>query len=280
MMQSCGVCFPLKRGDAALGIETEYAAPDLLPEKAAIQEELDKEWDSTQPVEETFFHYGLLHQGLIRAILSRIGSEAGISATYWQGGVCVYETTTHCHALIEQEMENDQAGRIRMQTQGGQPAALRDQLAALVEAEEQRIGLTSRKSKILRAEVREFMYVGGTLAATEDTDRVVVSGEVFGAETKEKANETLSKKRAGLGFRAPPSPQLRYYVSYAWSDEGTDREAVVNKLCDEAAKRGTPILHGARVWRQHRKVHEGYRKGGPCLCDFERQIFEVAILYV
>jgi hypothetical protein len=32
-----------------------------------------------------------LHQGLIRAIISRIGGEAGISATYWQSGICVYE---------------------------------------------------------------------------------------------------------------------------------------------------------------------------------------------
>src|SRR3984893_3624583 len=138
MRQSCGICFPLKLGDAELGIETEYVAPDLLPQKATIQDELDGKWDPSQPMEEVFFSYDLLHQGLIRAIISRIGSEAGVSATYWQGGVCVYEKLTRSHALFEQEMENDLAGIIRIQTQRGQASALRDQIAALVEEEEQR----------------------------------------------------------------------------------------------------------------------------------------------
>jgi hypothetical protein len=108
-------------------------------------------------------------------------------------------------------------------------------LAALVEVEEQRIGLTSRKSKILRAELRESLRVSGTLAATEDADGMVASGEIFGTGTKENANEPLTKKHAGLGFGAPPSPQPRYYVSYAWNDdtpEGKDREAIVDKRSD------------------------------------------------
>jgi hypothetical protein len=40
-----------------------------------------------------------------------------------------------------------------------------------------------------------------------------------------------------LGIGASPSPRPRYYVSYAWSDEGKDREAIVDRLCDEAEKR-------------------------------------------
>ncbi len=37
-------------------------------------------------------------------------------------------------------------------------------------------------------------------------------------------------------------------MSYAWSDEGKDREAIVDKLCDEEAeKRGTPILRDKKV---------------------------------
>jgi internalin A len=66
MIQSCGVCFRLKPGDAGFGIETVYVAPDLLPEKTKLQEQLDNEWDVANAVEETTFEYALLNQGFPR----------------------------------------------------------------------------------------------------------------------------------------------------------------------------------------------------------------------
>jgi internalin A len=53
-----------------------------------------------------------------------------------------------------------------------------------------------------------------------------------------------------LGFGEAPSTHPRYYVSYAWSDHtpgGKDREEMVDELCDEAEKRGTPILRDKKV---------------------------------
>jgi internalin A len=228
MMQSCGICFVHKPGDERLGIEAEYVAPDLLPEKARIQEELDKQWNAAEPTEEVTFDYAFLHQGLIRAIISRIGKDAGVSATYWQGGVCVYEKTTRSDAMIEQETSEGWAGRIRLQTQGGQAVVLLNKLSELIEEEQRRIGLTSRRSE------RRVILLG-TLAAIEDADVAAFAGEALG------------KKPARLGFGEAPSTQPRYYVSYAWSDEGKDREIIVDKLCDEAEKRGTPILRDKKV---------------------------------
>jgi internalin A len=92
-----------------------YVAPDLLPEKATLQEQLDREWDVANAVEETTFEYALLNQRLIRAIISRIGQEAGISAPI--GNVaCVLEKTSRGRAVIEQEIATDVAGRLRIQT--------------------------------------------------------------------------------------------------------------------------------------------------------------------
>jgi internalin A len=250
LMQSCGVCFSIKRGNAELGIETEYVAPDLLSSKVTIQDEIDREWDSTQPVEEALYDYPLLHQGLIRAIISRIGQEAGISATYWQGGVCVYEKTTRSHALIEQEMRDGWAGRIRIQTQGVQAAVLLDKLSELVEEEQAKIGLTPLEAEKRRAKRRDSRHIVGNLAAIEDADFAAGKGGVFGSGDLAATSEALAKKHARLGFGEVTSTQPCYYVSYAWRDQspqGKDREAIVDKLCVEAEKRGTPIMRDRNV---------------------------------
>jgi internalin A len=173
-------------------------------------------------MEEALYDYPLLHQGLIRAIISRIGQEAGLSATYWQGGVCVYEKTTRSHALIEQEMENDLAGKIRVQTQGGQAAELLEKISELVEEEQAKIGL----------EPREVSQRG---PRQHETLRAA------------KRDEASAKEERRSKFGPAPSTQPRYYVSYAWSDEGKDRETIVDKLCDEAEKHGTPILRDKKV---------------------------------
>ena len=255
MMQSCGVCFPLKRGDAELGVEPEYVAPDLLPEKAAIHEEVDKEWDSMQPFEEAIYDYPLLHQGLIRAIISRIGQDAGISATYWQGGVCVYETTTRSHALIEQEMGDGWTGRIRLQTQGSQAVELLEKISKLLEEEQAKIGLTPRNvsrraqkwgaafgaTEIDEASIKEERRLESTnigqvhaLTATP----IITGSATIGSPSIGQ----IHSLQAHTQYGRPPSPKPRYYVSYAWSDVGNDREAIVDQLCEEAEKRGTPIL--------------------------------------
>jgi internalin A len=207
-------------------------------------------------VEETFFDYDLLHQGFIRAIISRIGSEAGISATYWQADVCVYEKTTRGHALIEQEMHNEIAGKIRVQTQVGQAAALLDKMSELVEEEQTKIGLTLRNV----------------------SRQVPRRGEVFRAEGMDEA---FAKEERLLEYGNPPPPKPRYYVSYAWSDEGKYREAIVDQVCDEAEKRGTPILRDKKVLEFGDSIeNEGHQQRGSHLCHPGRQISQVAILHV
>jgi internalin A len=211
MMQSCGVCFVHKGGDEFA--ETEYVAPELLPEKAAAADEIAAQWDEDAPFEETVYHHDLLHQGLIRAIVSRIGREAGVGALYWRDGVCVFERMTRAHALIEQEMDEGWSGRIRLRAQGGRAAELLARLRELVEQEQSRIGLVPRAT----------------------------SGETPRVPFPERGHEEAPP----LDFGPEPAPGPRRYVSYAWNDPGPggpDREAIVDRLCAEAAARGKPIL--------------------------------------
>ena len=99
MMQSCGICFVHRRGTYPDDEDAEYIAPDLLPDRADVEEQLVEKWDDNQPSESAEFDFALLHAGIVRSVISRIGREAGANALYWQGGVCVYERTTRSHAL-------------------------------------------------------------------------------------------------------------------------------------------------------------------------------------
>jgi internalin A len=142
MMQSCGICFEHRRIE--LDDETEYIAPDLLPDRTELQVELDQKWGPDEPAEAAVFEYAMLHPGLMRSVISRIGQQAGLDALYWKGGVYVYGTQTKSRGLIEQEMIDDRRGRIHVQTQRGQAADLLRRLMALVEEEQNRAGMTPR----------------------------------------------------------------------------------------------------------------------------------------
>src|SRR5204863_7633559 len=76
MMQSCGICFVHRRGTGDRDGYQEYIAPDLLPERTEIQAELDAMWDADAAVEKAEFEYALLNPGMVRSVISRIGSEA------------------------------------------------------------------------------------------------------------------------------------------------------------------------------------------------------------
>lgn len=214
MMQSCGICFVHKQGDKQRDIEPEYIAPDLLPEKSTLETELAEKWDASANYEEAEWEFDLLHQGLIRAILSRIGREAGVSATFWQGGLCVFETTTRSRALIEQKMLPESwSGTINLRTQGRQASILLDRISSLIGVEISRFGLASRQTRTLNmAEILDILR--------------------FEPDTSGKA---VSKEPAPLVYAdAPRSPEPRWYISYAWDDpspEGKNREAIVDRLC-------------------------------------------------
>jgi hypothetical protein len=114
-------------------------------------------------VEKQEYRYEFLHQGLIRAIIAEIASNAGVSALYWRDGLCAYEKTTRSRALIEQRMdERCWSGRIVVQTRGGRPKELLARLCKLVEEQQERIGLDAARSvpKIPASEERRRGFPG------------------------------------------------------------------------------------------------------------------------
>jgi internalin A len=221
MMRSCGICFVHRRAVGDATREEEYIAPDLLPERAEIQADLDAMWDQEETVETSEFEYALLHPGMVRSVISRIGSEAGATALYWRGGLCVYETTTRSRARIEQEMADEWRGKILIRTQRGQAGELLLRLSALVREESARMGAEPVNAP--------------------PADRFLPSPKVSPADDERAKSEPTRP----LEFSQERGREPQFFVSYAWGDvtqEGQEREAVVDRLCKAAKERGLVIL--------------------------------------
>ena len=137
----CGLSVPFFKAMRKSGVETEYIAPELLPSREDIEREIAAQWDADTAIEVEEYRYEFLHQGLIRAVIAKIGLDAGLSALYWRDGLCAYEEITRSRAVIEQRMDPGWSGRIVVQTRGGQARQLLSRLCNLVEEQQNRIGL-------------------------------------------------------------------------------------------------------------------------------------------
>ncbi|WP_158660235.1 COR domain-containing protein [Niveispirillum cyanobacteriorum] len=210
MMVSCGICFVLREWREDGEWLREYVAPDLLPERDAVVGLVPVRWSDSAPTQQAVYTFPMLHGGLIRTILSRIGSMAGEDALYWRGGLCGYETRYRSRFLIEQEMTGDWSGHITVRTQDGDALGLLSRLQEIVERAAALVGLR------------------GERAAEEKPRRVMEMAEA----------ETPPALRTG----PDPVPVREWYVSYAWKDAANpDLEQPVDELCAEAAKRGIRI---------------------------------------
>ena len=241
MMQSCGICFVHRQGTIPDEDDAEYIAPDLLPERADLEDQLAEKWDDSQPFESAEFDFALLHPGIVRGVISRIGREAGANALYWQGGVCVYERTTRSHTLLDQQMTDAWRGRIRLRTQGGQAAILLDRLIPWIEEESARSGaqpVAVRRRSPGRSDVPLSIAAPRATAETE---------------------------RPPLAFDQPAATQPEWFVSYAWGDAtpvGRARETIVDDICAAAEQRGIRIQRDKTALRMGDRISTFMRRIG------------------
>ncbi|KTE25244.1 hypothetical protein ATE62_22325 [Sphingopyxis sp. HIX] len=226
MMESCGIAFThYRHGDRDGG--AEYIAPELLPPREQLAAQIEARWQGGEVVEARL-RYSLLHHGLIRQIVARIGDHARIFGEYWQTGVLFFERHRQSVAMIEAVADADGwGGEIVISCRNGRAAELVDLLVEEVDKIGQSIGMTA-ESKPDRAR-----------PAPEHRD--------------EEKHEP-----APLSAGAHPSAAGKWYVSYAWGDdtpEGREREARVDALCDEAKARGIEIVRDRDAIRNGESIH-------------------------
>ena len=224
LMTSCGVCFVHREGDRQGQVETEYIAPDLLPDREEMAAEIEATWGDPAPGGEITVDLPFLHPGIMRGIISRIGKAAGISALYWKYGVCLYEKTTRSRALIEQrtsDRPNTWSGQIVVSTRGGQAGELLRELREWIKEVLEQSGCRDWQIQEAPDLVRP------TQPPRDGRPRSVEP------EPGEVAPE------GKLEFIPLRSDKKTYCVSYAWNDES---KAIVDRLCEDARQQEIEIL--------------------------------------
>lgn len=239
MMQSCGIAFTHHRYGED-GEDVEYIAPELLPPREHLAKQIEARWHGGEVVEARL-RYGLLHHGLIRQIVARIGDQARVFGEYWQTGVLFYERPRQSVAMIEAIADADGwGGEIVISCRNGRAAELVDLLVEEVDKIGQSIGMT----------------------ADSKPDPARPAPEHRDEETPEPAP---------LSVGAHPSAAGKWYVSYAWGDDtsqGREREARVDALCEAAKSRGIEIVRDRDTIRNG----ESIRRFMDALADGDRII--------
>ncbi|NOT87605.1 MAG: TIR domain-containing protein [Lysobacter sp.] len=129
MMASCDLIFPAHQW----GETRYYAMIDALPDAAASANHIAMVWPVDAQAVEAVAEYVFLHDGVLRALLARIGRLAGRDAVYWRHGVCLYDARTASRARIDTEQHADGSGRVRMRATGPDANALCAKLITLLE---------------------------------------------------------------------------------------------------------------------------------------------------
>ncbi len=134
MMESCDLIFPIHQWSET----AYYVMIDALPDAATSANRIAMVWPVDAQAVEAVPEYAFLHDGVLRALLARIGRLAGRDAVYWRHGVCLYDARTASRARIDTEQRADGSGCVRMRTTGHDADALCERLVALLQ--EIRIG--------------------------------------------------------------------------------------------------------------------------------------------
>jgi len=248
LMESCGICFKLRDEDRQRGLEVEYIAPDLLPDRDLLAVEIEAMWGEGAQCSELVVELPFLHPGAMRGIISRLGRKAGLSALYWKYGICLYEQTTQSRALIEEQASTDPttwSGRIVVRAQGGQSADLLRRLQDWIEEDLRRLGC---RDWVIKAAPHAPHAARARRPGRRGADQPAAEDDIAEAE---------------LRFSQPPADAVVYCVSYAWND---DSKAIVDRLCQEAENRQKRILRdttglglGERISRFMQKLGAGDR---------------------
>ena len=234
MMRECGICFVYRRNAPySENDETIYVAPDLLPERTKIQQEIDARWGFEPPDFETVFAYPLLHDGLMRSLIARIGEQAGMNALYWRGGVNAFEGKTRSHLLIDStKNEKGWGGLVKLQTRGTGAEQLAAMMIKWIEAENTKLGL---KPEMKGNKPRE-MLARDAAAMREIAKRTQTTGN--GEDSKPAAPKPE--------FAPDPKDEFDYCVSYAWGDDtpaGMTRKDIFDKWLAAAVSRRKKVLY-------------------------------------
>ena len=208
-MLQAGMCF--EHGGYSYGEKRPrgYIAPYYLPE--TIPAGAERAWDEDSASQSIRLPIDMLHDGLWRPVMSRLGSFAGNNGYYWQDGLQFVERRGGFRVRVLREHGAGYAGALCVKLQATRQVA------------EAKAGETLSRISLAIFEALQRQRAD---LHWEDETREVVELERLETET------------ASITPQADPEEVNNWYVSYAWADDSDpDREADVERLMEEAKAR-------------------------------------------
>jgi internalin A len=195
MARACGICFNLREGSKVDG-EAVFLAPDLLPDRSQVEDELADRWEPEVGTDFFEYRFELLPPSLLRNLMARIGDKAGLRGIYWRSGFYFWDMRTNARCRIEEIRPDPYSwpGSIAISIQRGDAAALFDVVRDIVDREVDRLGVKAKELVQQRMETRAssrvstravLQSVGSQRAGQSDDlagERLLPGYEVNGSE--------------------------------------------------------------------------------------------------
>jgi internalin A len=251
LMESAGVCFVRRKADAKLDLPAEYVAPDLLPDKAAVADQLSGRWSEGEGAR-IEFDYRFLHTGLMRGLICDAGKLAGDNGVYWKYGVWVYDRDSGSRALIEMRSTGQHGGRICAWVQQGRPERLAGWIRERFAEQNRRFGypdLQPGVDELPRVEERSADKIEAALPHDDGA----------GVCEKQPRPTAVEPLFAALPATEFPRKGPELFISYAWGDdteEGKRRGAVVEAICGALASKSIRIRRDKADLQSGDRIHE------------------------
>jgi internalin A len=219
LMLACGICFPHVDSDRR-GDDTEYIAPDLLPEEKDVAEHLEGRWDEAAPTQRLTYSYEFLHPGLFRGLISRIGAQAKTAGVYWRTGLWLYAKDSRARVRIDLQMFDARRGQITCAIQGQDPrlmAWVRERL----DEEHNLYGQAQLSPEIDEWDATDVKHHSGRPPAV-DEDPCAAEG------SREPQRPSFAPLPVTEFVRNPNRPEA--FISYARADGSSTAEALHRAL--------------------------------------------------
>lgn len=146
MMRACGICFELRKAHKVgdVSVPAVYLAPDLLPAKAERAHVLADRWEPGLATLRVVFQFTFVPPGLLRSLMAAVGDMAGDAGEYWREGFFLFDGETGARLMVEETRNADWSGAITIATQKGDARELAARIAAMLEEQAHRLGISDR----------------------------------------------------------------------------------------------------------------------------------------
>jgi internalin A len=280
-MISCGICFVYQKGDPAREIETEYIAPELLPELSdpTVKSSLEERWDDHGPELNQTFEVDYLQPGLVASLIARGGKQFGDRAYYWKEGFYFYDQNTRSRVRVDASLDETPgrySGRVKLSTRGGDAQQFMARMIKWISAEldeifrgrtawrlQETIGSSGLPSML---DFSPFKHRGHSQSRFDIRDPNLGDSE----DGQNQAPNLPPDERALLAFQPGYVVEnLGYGISYSWKTPTSKQYA--ERLFTESQKRKFSM-----IWdTEQNKPFDSYEKFVQELTDPKRRLLVI-----